>query len=289
MSQNRDLGHRGLFSPTQAKLGWGTHFRNGAQALLSQVSKARPGAPGGEREKPATIYLGMIQGRSIGLVGGLGVGAAVHYYRRLFAAHAQRGAALNLVMAHAQSTEALRLYAAGEVNALAEYLAGFIRSLAAAGAEFAVIPAITPHLAIDELEAISPLRVLSIFPPLVEAVRKRKIGRAAAFGTRYTMETDLFGRLEGVELVRPRAVEIEEIHGIYQQILDGRHNPAEAHRRLTEIAQTLIGRDGVEAILIAGTDLAEVFNESNTTFPHVDCAAVHISAIVEAALEGGGV
>jgi aspartate racemase len=229
----------------------------------------------------------MTRSRSIGLVGGLGVGAAVHYYRRLFELHARQGAALNLVMAHAQTTEALRLYAAGEVNALAEYLAGFIRSLAAAGAEFAVIPAITPHLAIDELQAISPLPVLSIFPPLVEAVRKRKIGRAAALGTRYTIQADLFGRLAGVELVRPRPEEIEEIHAIYQAILDGRHHPFEAHRRLTEMAQTLIGRDRVEAILFAGTDLAEVFNESNTAFPHIDCAAIHIEAIAAAALDGG--
>jgi aspartate racemase len=232
-----------------------------------------------------TVYLGMTRGRSIGLVGGLGVGAAVHYYRRLFEAHAQRGAALNLVMAHAQTTEVFRFYAAGDAAALAEYLAGFLQRLAAAGAEFAVIPAITPHMAIDELEAISPLPVFSIFPPLVEAVRKRKIARAAAFGTRYTINANLFGRLTGVELVRPRPEEIEEIHGIYQQILDGKHNPVEAHRRLTEMAQTLIRRDGVEAILIAGTDLAEVFNEANTEFPSIDCAAVHIEAIVEAALD----
>jgi aspartate racemase len=228
----------------------------------------------------------MARGRSIGLVGGLGVGAAVHYYRRLYELHARRGAELNLVMAHAQIAEVARCARAGDAAALAEYLAGFIHRLAAAGAEFAVIPAITPHLAIDELQAISPVPVLSIFPPLVDAVRKRGIGRAAAFGTRYTIEADLFGRLEGVELVRPRPEEVEEIHAIYQEILDGRHNPVEANRRLTEIAHMLIGREGVEAVLIAGTDLAEVFNGSNTLFPHVDCAAIHVEAIVEAALDG---
>jgi aspartate racemase len=238
-------------------------------------------------EQFPTVYLGMTRGRCIGLVGGLGVGAAVHYYRRLFEAHAQRGSALNLVMAHAQTAEVFRFYAAGDATALAAYLAGFVHRLAGAGAELAVIPAITPHLAIDELQAISLLPVLSIFPPLIEAVRKRKIGRAAAFGTRYTMAADLFGRLAGVELVRPQPEEMEEIHGIYQQILEGKHNPMEAHRRLTQIAQTLIGRDGVEAILFAGTDLAEVFNEANTSFPHIDCAAIHIEAIVEAALAGG--
>jgi aspartate racemase len=233
-----------------------------------------------------TLYFRMTAGRCIGLVGGLGVGAAVHYYRRLFEAHARRGAALNLVMAHAQTSRVTGYVASGQVGALAEYLAEFVHRLAAAGAEFAVIPAVTPHLAIDELEAISPLPVLSIFPPLIEAIRERKIRRAAAFGTRYTIEADLFGRLAGVELVRPRPEEVEEIHTIYQTILDGRHNPVEAHRRLTEIAQALIGRDGVEAILIAGTDLAEVFNEGNISFPYVDCAAIHMEAIVRAALDG---
>jgi aspartate racemase len=46
-----------------------------------------------------------------------------------------------------------------------------------------------------------------------------------------------------------------------------------------ELAETLIRRDGVDAILLAGTDLALIFNESNITFPHVDCARVHLNAI----------
>jgi|EP01046_Picozoa_sp_COSAG06_P024641 aspartate racemase len=55
----------------------------------------------------------------------------------------------------------------------------------------------------------------------------------------------------------------------------------EAQRaRLVAQAETLIKRDGVEAILLAGTDLSAVFNANNTPFPHLDCAAVHIDAIM---------
>jgi aspartate/glutamate racemase len=39
-------------------------------------------------------------------------------------------------------------------------------------------------------------------------------------------------------------------------------------------------RDGVEAIVLAGTDLNLVFNEANAGFPAVDCLAAHIDAIV---------
>ena len=56
----------------------------------------------------------------------------------------------------------------------------------------------------------------------------------------------------------------------------------EAQRvRLVAQAETLIKRDRVEAILLAGTDLSAVFkNADNTPFPHLDCAAVHIDAIM---------
>jgi aspartate/glutamate racemase len=43
----------------------------------------------------------------------------------------------------------------------------------------------------------------------------------------------------------------------------------------------LMQRDGAEAILLAGTDLSTVFNATNTGFPALDCAAVHIKAITK--------
>lgn len=62
-----------------------------------------------------------IPGRCIGLIGGLGVGAAVHYYRELAKAHAARGRVLNLVMAHADVNRVLGAPQAGDKDGLAEY------------------------------------------------------------------------------------------------------------------------------------------------------------------------
>jgi aspartate racemase len=45
---------------------------------------------------------------------------------------------------------------------------------------------------------------------------------------------------------------------------------------LTKIAHEL----PVDAIVLAGTDLSLIFDETNTDFPHVDCAKAHIQAIV---------
>lgn len=227
----------------------------------------------------------MNKGRCIGLVGGLGVGATVHYYSRLAAAHKQRGAQLELVMAHAEVSQAVGFVKTGDRTGLADYLAGLLRRMAAAGAELAVIPAVTPHYCIDELRPISPLSILSIFDPLIAHLSSRSIHRAAVFGTRYVMQSDLYGRLPGVEFVHARPEELDEIDRIYMAIAESHRGTSEAYARLSELAQTFLSRDGAETILLAGTDLALVFNESNTQFPAIDCAALHLDAIVDAALD----
>jgi aspartate racemase len=226
----------------------------------------------------------MTRSRSIGLVGGLGVGAALHYYSQLAFAYQQSGATLDLVMAHAEVSEALSFLKAGDRPGLAAYLAGFLRRLSAAGAEFAVIPAVTPHYCIDELRLMSPMPILSIFDPLVAYLQNRPIKKVAVFGSRYVMESDLYGRVPGLEFVHARPDELDEIHRIYIAIAESQKSSPQDHSRLSELAQTFLGRDGAEAILFAGTDLALVFNETNTHFPAIDWAALHVEAIVAAAL-----
>jgi aspartate racemase len=44
-----------------------------------------------------------MKGRCLGLVGGLGVGATVHYYQRLAEGHEERGRTLDIVIAHAET------------------------------------------------------------------------------------------------------------------------------------------------------------------------------------------
>jgi aspartate racemase len=39
-------------------------------------------------------------------------------------------------------------------------------------------------------------------------------------------------------------------------------------------------RDGVETVLLAGTDLALMFDEASAGFPCIDVARLHIDAIV---------
>jgi aspartate racemase len=217
----------------------------------------------------------------VGVIGGLGVGATVHYYDKITAACKARGVSPDLVIAHADVDYGQDLVRAGKLDELAGYLASFIRRMARAGAAAAAIPAVTPHICIAQLTKLTPLPLINIVDPIAAELRARKIRRVALFGTTFTMEGSLWGQLADAEIVKPQPDEIAFVGQAYQRILDSQKADAGDARSLRRIAADLQRRDGVEAILLAGTDLAVMFDETTAGFPAIDVARLHIDAIVE--------
>ncbi|MFZ0308736.1 MAG: aspartate/glutamate racemase family protein [Candidatus Sulfotelmatobacter sp.] len=212
------------------------------------------------------------------MIGGLGVGATVHYYQALAKGHEQRRLPLHLLMVQADVHRVVGCVQAKQFGDLAEYFAALIGQLKAGGADFAVIPAVTPHICIGELAAISALPLIDI----LKVVHEAKIGkRIALFGSRFTIETDLFGALGGENTIQPQASEVDQIHEAYMRTALRGEGAEEDREALTCLARRLMERDGVEAIVFAGTDLALLFNEANTPFPFIDCAQLHIEAIMK--------
>jgi aspartate racemase len=214
------------------------------------------------------------------LIGGLGVGATVYYYRELVKAHAKRGCVPNLLIVQADVNRVLHYAATGDIAQMADYLLVLIRRLQAAGAKVAAIPAITPHLCEPELIPWSPIPLVSLVDEIVREVPRRGLRRVALFGTRFTIETRLFGRLKAVDVVAPTTAEIEFIHQSYLQIVNAGSGTEEQYEGLRRVAHALIERENVEAILLAGTELSLIFNEANLDFPHVDGSRLHLDAIM---------
>jgi len=118
-------------------------------------------------------------------------------------------------------------------------------------------------------------------PQVAGEIRRRGLKRVALFGTRFTMETGLFGQLAGVaDVIGPKPDEMDSIHETYLELVRHATASPQQFQTLTQIAHTLCERDQVEAIVFAGTELSLVFNEGNTDFPHIDCASLHLDAIM---------
>jgi aspartate racemase len=226
----------------------------------------------------------MAPGRCIGLIGGLGVGASVHYYQELAKAHTAQGRVLNLVLAHAHVDRVLGAVQAGDKDGLASYLADLIARLQAAGAEFAVVPAVAPHIAIAELIQLSPLPIVNLIDELKHEIEARQLRRVALFGTRFAVESRLFGHLNHLDVVTPDPEVVDYIHATYLQLVGEGSGLATQREGLSRLAHKLIECDGVQAVILAGTELALVFDETNTDFPCVHGARLHLDAIMRRAI-----
>ena len=215
----------------------------------------------------------------VGIVGGLGVGATVHYYEKIAVACKARGIVPDLLFNHADANTGQVFIRAGRLDQLGDYLAPYIDQLATGGAQAVAIPAVTPHIAIAEIKARTTVPLISIMETLGAELRARKLKRVALFGTIYTMQGSLWGQVTDAEIVKPQPDEMKFV--AYQRLLDTQRPAPGDIERLREIAATLQKRDGIETILLAGTDLTVIFDEANAGFPCIDVARPHIDAIVE--------
>ena len=117
--------------------------------------------------------------RCLGLVGGLGVGATIHYYQTLVAAHGRIGRVPALVMVHADVGRVLADIAADNLAGLADYLSAFLHQLARAGADLAALTGIAPHVCMPQLIEKAPLPLVDLVAELAGEVRRRGLTRVS--------------------------------------------------------------------------------------------------------------
>jgi aspartate racemase len=219
--------------------------------------------------------------RTFGLVAGLGVGAGIFYYKSLVDAHLARGLSPSLLMVHADVRKVMQLAQERKAQELAEYLTGLLQHLADGGAELATIPAFSPQICAAELARMTPLPLIDLLDAIAAEAARRKLKRLAVFGARVTMETHLFGRLQGLDVVGLSNEETNLVSNIYVRVVEAAKASSEDYEQLRSLAHKVVERENLDAIVLAGTDLALVFNEENTDFPYLDGARVHIWAIMD--------
>src|SRR5262249_46484789 len=157
---------------------------------------------------------------------------------------------LSLLMVHADVRQVMGLAGARQAQQLAEYLTGLLQQLANGGAKFATIPAFSPQVCAKELSASSPLPLINILDVIADEVVRRRLQRIAIFGARVTVETKLVGRLENrVDVVSPRAQEIDRLDEIYVRIVEREQASHEDYQTLRDLAHTLVEREHLDAIL----------------------------------------
>ena len=220
----------------------------------------------------------------IGLIGGIGPAATDFYYRRMISTFARKNATLELTIVHADTPTLLSNLARNDAAAQTAIYSRLTNRLVSAGAECVGVTSIAGHFCIDNFKAISPLPVVDMVVEVSRAIEARGLKRIGVLGTRTVMETRFYGRIASAEIVPPNEPDLDDVHQAYILMAASGLVTAEQRSIFHAVSHRLLGNQGVEAIMLGGTDLALVFNEQTTDFPLIDCAGIHADAIARLAI-----
>ena len=222
-----------------------------------------------------------------GMIGGLGPESTIDYYRSILARYRERkpdGGAPHILINSLDVDKGIAMLDAGRLDALADYLTSGLEPLVRAGADFAFIAANTPHLVFDELQRRSPIPLISIVRATVDRAKALGLKNVGLFGTGFTMRASFypeeFQRAE-IALVIPTEPEREQIHRIYiGELLKNQFLP-QSRDAILGTARRLKTEDGVEAIVLAGTELPLLLRGSGAGIDWLDTTVIHVEAVVE--------
>ena len=224
--------------------------------------------------------------KTLGLIGGTGPESTIDYYRLLVAKYREQadGNSPPLIINSVNLKVMIELMTAGELEKVADYLSGAIEKLARAGADLAALTANTPHIVFDELQRRSTLPLVSIVEAARDKAQELGFKTVALFGTRFTMQAEFYPRVfskTGIRLITPKREEQEYIHGIYMgELLKDVFLP-ETRSKLLAIADALKARDGIEAVILGGTELPLLLrDEQHSGMPLLDTTRIHVDRLI---------
>lgn len=224
---------------------------------------------------------------TIGIIGGIGPESTIEYYRLLIAEFRRRrpdDGYPSIVINSVDVSKMLRLMSANDFSGAAEYLIREVRRLGDAGCTVGLIAANTPHVVFDEVASQSPIPLVSIVEETAAAATALGLRRLGLFGTRFTMQgkfyPDVFAK-HGLELIVPTEDEQTFVHDKYvNELLENIFLP-ETRQRLLAIVDRMIAEDGIEGLILGGTELPLILKEKTWNgIPFLDTTQIHVNAIV---------
>lgn len=225
--------------------------------------------------------------RRLGIIGGLGPESTIDYYRSIIAGARQRDPKAeypHIIINSLDVDKGLAMLDAGQLEQLADYISSGVEALVRAGAEFGCIAANTPHLVFDEVQRRSQIPLVSIVRATAQKARSRSFKKVGLFGTGFTMRASFYPdefRRTGIALVTPTDAEKQYIHQKYiGELLKNQFLP-ETRDEILSIAHRMQADDGVEGIVLAGTELPLLLRGSGPGIDFLDTTIIHVEAILD--------
>ena len=180
----------------------------------------------------------------------------------------------------------LPAFDAGDYAEVARVMLESARLLAAAGADFAICPDNSAHLAWDHVQAATPLPWLHIARVLAAEAARRGFRRVGVLGTRYTMGGPLYSQAlgeVGIDSLVPEAPDFEMVDRvIFAELVDGVFT--DASRQAYNRAIARLGERGCDAVALACTEIPLLVRAGDSPLPTLDSTRLLARAALMEAL-----
>ena len=163
------------------------------------------------------------------------------------------------------------------------------RCLEKAGAEFIIVPCVTVHYFLPEIQAASSLPVLSIIDEVADAIHRNfpDTKTVGLMGTIATVESGLFqNRLAGdrIQTLVPGRAHQSKIVDAIRDIKNSRplRNRSEITNDLIEVAGSMIEKkpDGADVIIAGCTEIPLALAQEHLPVPYLDSLTILARAAI---------
>jgi aspartate racemase len=224
--------------------------------------------------------------RKIGLVGGMTPESTTAYYQMIINLGRQRwDDPLHNPVVLIYSIDLAEIVAhqdVGDEDQVVEILVDALEKLRGAGAEVGALTANTPHIFFDRLQSRTALPLVNIVDVTLERTRDLGVRRALLLGTGATMEGSMYPEAftaAGIEIVIPEEEERRFINrSIYEDLAAGKVTP-ELRETYLGICRRQIEADGVDAVILACTEIPLVLTAEDLPVPVIDTVRCHAEAL----------
>jgi aspartate racemase len=178
---------------------------------------------------------------------------------------------------------------AGDFAGVARIMLESARLLAAAGADFAICPDNSAHLAWDHVQAGTPIPWLHIARVVGEEAARCGFRRVGILGTRFTMGggapfyRDSLGAL-GIETVVPDAADAENVDRIiFAELVDGVFS--DSSREFSNGVIARLAARGCDAVALACTEIPLLVRAEESPLPTLDSTRLLAKAALREAVK----
>ncbi len=230
--------------------------------------------------------------KKLGIIGGTSWSSTVLYYEHINRLVAQRLGGLHSATLAIESLD-LAPFAAmqqsGDWDGVAKVVVDAAKRLKASGAEALLLGSNTSHKVEGAAAAETGLPILHIANPTADRLVADGRSRVAILGTRFTMtEPYIRERIEarGIAIAPVEAGWIAEVDRIiYEELAAGRV-VRDSQRKLKTLI-TELGKQKVQAIVLACTELVMAVDVRANVLPVYDTTILHARAAVDWMLDDG--